>query len=128
MTTPKEDSEKKNVAVSPQNELARVFNAPLNIDPVNDSYTIKGGAGLAVAHVKKPSGEVFSMRVRANGALQEMVKFDPSLVTVEERRRLEMELYGNGHTQNEIADLVGVKQPTVAHDLKLMRAKNKAAE
>jgi hypothetical protein len=38
---------------------------PLNIDPEKDSYIIKGGAGVAVAHVKKPSGEVFSVHVRA---------------------------------------------------------------
>lgn len=100
---------------------------PLDIDPVNDSYVIKGGAGVAVAHVKKPSGEVFSVHVRANGALRQMTQFDPSKVTVDERRALEMDLYAKGHTQSDIADLVGVKQPTVAHDLKLMRSRAKSS-
>jgi len=50
-----------------------------------------------------------------------MTNFDPSQLTVDERRRLELDLYEKGHTQSDIADLVGVKQPTVAHDLKLMR-------
>lgn len=100
---------------------------PLNIDPEKDSYVIRGGAGVAVAHVKKPSGEVFSVHVRANGGFRQMTHFDPSQLTVDERRNLELDLYENGHTQSEIADLVGVKQPTVAHDLKLMRkAKNKS--
>jgi hypothetical protein len=93
----------------------------LNIDPEQDSYIIKGGAGVAVAHVKKPTGEVFSVHVRANGAFRQMTHFDPSQLSVEERRHLEYDLYKKGHTQSDIADLVGVKQPTVAHDLKLIR-------
>ncbi|WP_345848945.1 MULTISPECIES: winged helix-turn-helix domain-containing protein [Gammaproteobacteria] len=96
---------------------------PLNINPEQDSYVIKGGAGLAVAHVKKPSGEVFSMHVRANGAFQTMTHFNPSMLTVEERRKLEFDLYNKGHTQADIADLVGVSQPTVAHDLKKLKEK-----
>lgn len=99
---------------------------PLNIDPQRDSYVIKGGSGVAVAHVKKPSGEVFSVHVRADGAFRQMTHFDPSRLTIEERRRLELDLYKQGHTQSDIADLVGVKQPTVAHDLKLMRLANGA--
>lgn len=100
---------------------------PLNIDPAKDSYIIKGGAGVAVAHVKKPSGEVFSVHVRADGGFRQMTYFDPSQLTINERRNLELELYEKGHTQSDIADLVGVKQPTVAHDLKLMYAgKNKS--
>lgn len=94
---------------------------PLNIDPENDSYTIKGGAGVAIAHVKKPTGEVFSVHIRANGAFRQMTHFDPSQLTVDQRRQLELELHQKGHTQSDIADLVGVKQPTVAHDLKLLR-------
>lgn len=93
----------------------------LNIDPQMDSYVIKGGAGIAVAHVKKPTGEVFSVHVRANGGFRQMTHFDPSQMTVEERRELEHELYKRGHTQSDIADLVGKKQSTVAHDLKLIR-------
>lgn len=97
---------------------------PLNIDPERDSYVIKGGAGVAVAHVKKPSGEVFSMHIRANGAFRQMTHFAPSQLSVAERRKLELDLYEQGHTQSEIADLVGVSQPTVAHDLKKLRQAN----
>ncbi|MDA8381471.1 MAG: helix-turn-helix domain-containing protein [Betaproteobacteria bacterium] len=99
----------------------------LNIDPRRDSYIIKGGAGIAVAHVKKPSGEVFSAHVRADGAFHQVTRFDPSRLTVDERRRLEFDLHEKGHTQSDIADLVGVKQPTVAHDLKLMRQSSPVA-
>lgn len=109
------------------NDLAELplLTIPLNIDPKNDSFIIKRGAGVAVAHVKKQSGEVFSIHVRADGAFRQMTHFDPSQLTIADRRRLELELYKKGHTQNDIADLVGVKQPTVARDLKLMRqAKN----
>lgn len=97
---------------------------PLNIDPERDNYIIRGGAGVAVAHVKKPTGEVFSMHIRANGALRQMTHYDPTQLTIDERRQLELDLYKNGHTQSEIADIVGVKQPTVAHDLKLLRQIN----
>ena len=86
---------------------------PLNIDPEKDSYIIKGGAGVAVAHVKKPSGEVFSVHVRANGAFRQMTHFDPSQLTVDERRRLELDLYEKGHTQSDIADLVGASRKRV---------------
>lgn len=94
---------------------------PLDINPKEDSYTIKGGAGVAVAHVKKPTGEVFSVHIRADDAFRQMTRFNPSELTVEQRRHLEFDLYQKGHTQSDIADLVGVKQPTVAHDLKLVR-------
>ena len=94
---------------------------PINIDPSTDSYVIRGGAGVAVAHVKKPTGEVFSMRVRANGALQEMTRFDPATLSVEERRVLESDLYNAGNSQSEIGDILGVSQPTVARDLKIIR-------
>lgn len=107
----------KNTSLVTQAPLA----LSLNIDPEQDSYIIKGGAGVAVAHVKKPSGEVFSVHVRANGAFRQMTQFDPSQLSVEERRHLEYDLYQKGHTQSDIADLVGVKQPTVAHDLRLIR-------
>ena len=86
---------------------------PLNIDPEKDRYIIKGGAGVAVAHVKKPSGEVFSVHVRANGAFRQMTHFDPSQLTVDERRRLELDLYEKGHTQSDIADLVGASRKRV---------------
>lgn len=97
------------------------FSIPLNIDPQNDTYVIKGGAGYGVAHVKKPDGRVLSVHVHANGALQQMTTFDPALLTVDERRKLEGTFYNKGMTQSEIADLVGKSQPTVANDLRILR-------
>ncbi|NMN07527.1 MULTISPECIES: helix-turn-helix domain-containing protein [unclassified Novosphingobium] len=110
-------SKRKSTSLVAQAPLA----IPLNINPEEDSYIIKGGAGVAVAHVKKPTGEVFSVHIRAGGAFRQMTQFDPSELSVKDRRLLEFDLYQKGHTQNDIADLVGVKQPTVAHDLKLIR-------
>lgn len=93
----------------------------LNIDPQNDTFVIKGGAGVGVAHVKKPDGRVMSVHVHANGALQQYTAFDPTTLTVDQRRSLEGDLYRKGMTQSDIADLVGKSQPTVANDLKILR-------
>ncbi len=101
-----------------QTGLTRV----LNLDPTTDTYVIKGAAGVAVAHVKKPNGQVYSARIQANGALQQFTHFDPSQLTVTERRELEYQLYTKHNLkQTEIADLLGVSQATVANDLKLLR-------
>ncbi|WP_445496328.1 helix-turn-helix domain-containing protein [Photorhabdus sp. SF281] len=97
------------------------FSIPSDIDPNKDSYVIKGGAGLAVVHVTKPSDEVLSVRIRADGEFREMVYFNPSQLAVDERRHLERELYEKGHTHADIADLVGVSQPMVAYLLKRIR-------
>lgn len=94
----------------------------LNINPHSDTYVIRGAAGVAVAHVRKPDGQVFSARVQANGALQQFTRFDSNALTVGERRQLEHQLYTeNRLRQTEIADLLGVSQATVANDLKLVR-------
>lgn len=94
----------------------------LNIDPHRDTYVIRGAAGVAVAHVRKPDGQVFSARVQANGALQQFTSFDSNALSVSERRNLEQQLYTqNRMRQTEIADLLGVSQATVANDLKILR-------
>ncbi len=97
------------------------FVIPINIDPQKDKYIVKGGSGVAIAHVKKDNGEVYSMHMRANGAFTQMTHFDPAKISVAERRKLSSDLHTNGYTQSEIADLVGVSQPTVANDLKKIR-------
>lgn len=104
-------------------QMPTVFSLPISIDPETDVFTIKGGAGYGVAHVKKPDGRVLSMHVQANGAFQQMTTFDPSQLSVDQRRELEGNLYRKGMTQTEIAELVGKSQPTVANDLKILREK-----
>jgi hypothetical protein len=100
----------------------------LNIDPTRDTYVIKGAGGVAVAHVRKPDGQVYSARVQANGALQQFTHFNPNRLTVGERRTLENTLYTeNNLKQTEIADLLGVSQATVANDLKLIRNSSQTA-
>lgn len=93
------------------------------IDPHRDTYKISGGAGVAVAHIKNPSGEVRSVYIRADGAYKQMVRYDPSDLSVEQRRELELALYKEKRTQSEIADLLGVSQATVCLDLKRLRDK-----
>lgn len=97
------------------------LNLPFTIDPMKDRYVIKGGGGVLVAQVKKSNGEVVTAHMRANGALQQMSQFDPSALSVSERRQLEHQLHKEGYTQTEISGLVGVTQQTVAHDLKIIR-------
>lgn len=97
----------------------------LCIDPTTDKFLIKGAAGVAVAHVQKPDGRVYSMRVQANGALQQFTQFDANRLTVEERRKLEAEMYHNNQlTQSEIADILGVSQATISNDLKIIKQQN----
>jgi len=97
------------------------LNLPIKIDPRSDTYVIKGGAGVAVAHVKKPNGEVQSMHIRTDGALQQFTRFDPNQISVAERRNLEKSLYQKGMSQSDIADLLGVSQATVSLDLKKLK-------
>jgi len=94
---------------------------PLSIDPQKDTYVIKGGAGVAVAHVRKPTGEVQSVHVRANGALQQFTQFNPASISVAERRELEKDLHEKGMSQSDIADMLGVSQATVSLDLRKLR-------
>ncbi|RAS14862.1 hypothetical protein DFO50_109117 [Microvirgula sp. AG722] len=109
-------------ALQPQSLVPMSLNLSLNIDLHRDTYIIRGGAGVAVAHVRKPNGQVFSSRVQANGALRQFTSFDANALSVAERRNLEHQLYTEHRLrQTEIADLLGVSQATVANDLKILR-------
>lgn len=107
------------------NLMMGIYN--LNISPVTDKFVIKGASGVAVAHVQKPNGHVYSARVQANGALQQFTQFDANRLSVQERRELESQLHNRDNlTQSEIADLLGVSQATVSNDLKLIRQQNQS--
>ncbi len=97
------------------------LNLPFEIDPTKDKYEIKGNPMITFISVTKETGEVINMHSRAEGALQEMSVFNPSLLSVQERRKLEKQLYDDKYTQAEIANLIGVPQQTVSHDLKVLR-------
>lgn len=112
--------------VPPENSNIPLVQSPmatnLNVDPYRDTYVIRGAGGVAVAHVRKPDGQVFSSRVLANGALQQFSCFDSTALSVADRRNLEHQLYTEHRLrQTEIADLLGVSQATVANDLKILR-------
>ena len=92
----------------------------LSIDPVHDTFKIMGAAGVVVAHVSKPSGQILSARVRGN-SFKQLTQFDPSEISVADRRQLEKQMHDDGMTQSEIADLLGVSQSLVAKDLSILR-------
>ncbi|EGH41062.1 MULTISPECIES: helix-turn-helix domain-containing protein [Pseudomonas syringae group] len=92
----------------------------LSIDPRNDTFKIMGAAGVVVAHVSKPSGQVLSARVRGN-SFRQLTQFDPAEISVAERREIERQMYSEGMTQSEIGDLLGVSQSLVAKDLSILR-------
>ena len=97
------------------------FFSNLRIDPRRDTFKIVGSASVISAHVKRPTGEVLSARVRAKGSLKQFTKFDPKDLTIQERRVLEHEMHKEGMSQAGIADLLGVSQATVSLDLKRLR-------
>jgi predicted transcriptional regulator len=58
----------------------------------------------------------------ADGAFQQFSQFDARQLDVQQRRALEYELATRQRlTQAEIGQFLGVAQPTVSADLKLMR-------
>lgn len=92
----------------------------LGIDVTRDKFKVTGAAGVIVAHVAKASGQVVSARIRGR-SFKQMTQFDPNEISVSERRQLEKQMYDDGLTQSEIADLLGVSQSLVAKDLSLLR-------
>ncbi|MGD7037237.1 helix-turn-helix domain-containing protein [Methylotuvimicrobium buryatense] len=91
----------------------------LKIDPLLDSFKIVGGAGVIKAHAKKSTGEVISVCVRANS--EKIEQFDPSQMSIKERQVLCKELFNDGWSQSEIADLFSVSQALISRDLKKIR-------
>lgn len=114
-------SPKKLPAAKSHNPLTTAIKS-LDFDPSQDKYKITGAGGIATVHVQKSTGEVYTVHV--NGvAFQQFTAFDPSKLTVQERRALEYDLVKNKKlTQTETADLLGVSQSLVAKDLKIIES------
>jgi hypothetical protein len=93
----------------------------LGIKPKRDTFKIRGSSGMIYGHVKKPTGEVLSVRIRARGSLKQFTNFDPNELSIDERRTLEQNMYDEGLSQAEIANLLGVSQATVCLDLKRVK-------
>jgi Fic family protein len=106
------------------NMPSKSIELPFTIDPASDTYVIKGGRGVAVAHVRKNSGETYTYRVKADGAFKQMTVFDAKKLSVQERRKLESDLNDDGLSQAEIGDMLGVSQPTVSYDLAQLKKKD----
>jgi DNA-binding NarL/FixJ family response regulator len=88
-----------------------------NLRP-SDTFKIVSAKGVLTIHNRKANGEVQSMRVRAKGSFKQATSFDPSQITIAERRELEAGMHQSGLSQSEIADLLGVSQATVSLDLR----------
>ncbi|MBV8593742.1 MAG: hypothetical protein JOZ27_05525 [Caulobacteraceae bacterium] len=89
----------------------------------NDTFKVTASNGVLSIHKRHPDGRVESLRLRARGSFRQTTQFDPREVTVSERRRLEAEMHKSGLSQSEIADLLGVSQPTVSLDLRKAKRK-----
>jgi DNA-binding NarL/FixJ family response regulator len=94
-----------------------------NLHP-SDTFKIVSAKGVLTIHNRKANGEVSSMRVRAKGSFKQATNFDPSQITVAERRELEAGMHQSGLSQSEIADLLGVSQATVSLDLRKLKKQN----
>ncbi len=108
----------KLVPAKPDNLLSAL--GEFNVRPT-DTFKITGSGGVVSIHKRKKDGRVESLRVRANGSFQQATRFDPSQITIDERRTLEAGMYKSGLSQSEIADLLGVSQATVSLDLKKIK-------
>lgn len=89
----------------------------LKIGP-RDDVKLRIRAGVITANVKKPSGRIQSVTAMLNGSFQQLTAFDPTDLSVAERRRIVKKLKKDGLRQTAIADLLGVSQATVSLDLR----------
>lgn len=89
----------------------------------NDTFKITGSKGVLSIHKRRSDGRVESLRVRANGSFRQATQFDPSQISITERRKLESDMHKSGLSQSEIADLLGVSQATVSLDLRKVKGK-----
>lgn len=105
----------KLVPARPDNLLSAL--SEFNVRPT-DTFKITGSGGVVSIHKTKKDGRVESLRVRANGSFQQATRFDPSQISITERRELEVGMYESGLSQSEIADLLGISQATVSLDLR----------
>ena len=91
-----------------------------NLRP-GDTFKIISAKGVLAIHKRKPSGEVQSVRVQAKGSFKQATSFDPTQISIAERRKLEEGMTKQGLSQSAIADLLGVSQATVSLDLRKLK-------
>jgi hypothetical protein len=89
----------------------------------NDTFKMTASNGVLSVYKRHSDGRVESLRLRARGSFRQTTQFDPSQVSIPERRRLEVGMHKSGLSQSEIADLLGVSQATVSLDLRKIKGK-----
>lgn len=99
--------------------IASVAFASLPFDPTVDRFKIEGTAGVAIAQVQKPDGQVYTSHLQAG--LQQFTHFDPTKISVAQRRELVSNMIDNGASQKQVAGLLGVSPATVSNDLRIIR-------
>ncbi len=82
-----------------------------------DELTLRVRKGVASATIKRANGEVQSLTRMLNGKFEQRTAFDAASASPAQRRKVVNELRRKGHTQVEIARLLGVSQTTVSNDL-----------
>jgi hypothetical protein len=90
-----------------------------------DTFKMTVSNGVLSINRRHSDGRVESLRLRARGSFRQTTVFDPSDVTIPERRALEAQMHEEGLSQSEIADLLGVSQATVSLDLRKLKKKKK---
>lgn len=89
----------------------------LKIGP-RDTFKITGSSNILSVHIKKPNGAVHSAKLKAKGSFQQLTSFDPTTLSIKERRKLTKQLYADGMSQAEIGNMLGVSQATISLDLR----------
>jgi DNA-binding NarL/FixJ family response regulator len=109
----------KPLATFPRNSVGSIeaVLTGLKIGP-RDTFKITGSSNILSVHVKKPNGAVRSAKLKAEGSFQQLTSFDPTILTIKERRKLTKKLYRQGVSQTEIGNMLGISQATVSLDLK----------
>jgi hypothetical protein len=81
----------------------------LKIGP-QDTFRITGSSNSLSVHIKKPNGTIRSAKLKAKGSFRQLTSFDPTTLTIEERRKLTKQLFADGISQTEIGNMLGVSQ------------------
>lgn len=89
----------------------------------NDSYVIRGACGLFMITIKRGCGNIEMVRgIIPNGkSFESITIFYPERLSIETRRDYVRKLRLSGETEQQIADWLGVSQPTIHKDLQKIR-------
>lgn len=86
-----------------------------------DTIELKFVKGLWRSRRVYEDGRVETSRAYMQGKLRTLTFYDGAKMSVADRVKLVKRLYAEGHTQTEIAQLIGVSQSTVSNDIRRRR-------